>query len=125
MKKIILPKTELAVSKFIFGTANLFSAGTNKKRQEILSAAVDVGFSHFDTAPYYGFGLAESDLARIFKEHPELTFTTKVGIYPPGGGGSQQKKYLVESYLEKFLRAFLNHILTFLFQELKNHWMIV
>jgi len=54
-------------------------------RANLLAAAVDHGFTHFDTAPLYGFGIAERDLALILKAHPHLTVTTKVGLYPPGG----------------------------------------
>ncbi len=72
-------------SKFIFGTAGLFNVGSEKLRNELLFAAVDAGFTHFDTAPYYGFGLAERDLAPVLKAHPHVTVTSKVGIYSPGG----------------------------------------
>jgi D-threo-aldose 1-dehydrogenase len=83
--KVQLSGVPFALSRFIFGTARLFSSGTMKERQALLFAAVDAGFTHFDTAPYYGFGLAERDLAPILKAHPDVTVTTKVGIYSPGG----------------------------------------
>ena len=85
MKKVNFGVDGLLISRFIFGTASLFNVGGRKSRQDLLSAAVDAGFTHFDTAPYYGFGLAERDLAPILKAHPHVTFTTKVGIYSPGG----------------------------------------
>lgn len=85
MLKIILPGTELRVSKFIFGTAGLFNAGGVARRRALLEAAAEGGFTHFDTAPYYGFGMAERDLAPVLRAHPEMTVTTKVGIYSPGG----------------------------------------
>ena len=41
--------------------------------------------NHFDTAPIYGFGLSERDLAPLLTAEPNLTVATKVGLYPPGG----------------------------------------
>ena len=87
MRTIKLPSSDLKVSRFIFGTASLFNVNVAKpkERQKLLAAAVDAGFTHFDTAPSYGFGLAERDLAPILKAHPNVSFTSKVGIYSPGG----------------------------------------
>lgn len=51
----------------------------------MLETAVEAGFRHFDTAPYYGFGCAERDLAPVLKRQPDLRVTTKVGLYSPGG----------------------------------------
>jgi aryl-alcohol dehydrogenase-like predicted oxidoreductase len=81
----MLPGTEFELSKFIFGTASLFNCGGAAQRRALLEAAAEGGFSHFDTAPYYGFGMAERDLAPVLRAYPELTVTTKVGIYSPGG----------------------------------------
>lgn len=85
MLKVILPGTEMSISRFSFGTASLFNTGTASKRAYLLSAACDHGFTHFDTAPYYGFGSAERDLRALLKSHPSITVATKVGIYSPGG----------------------------------------
>ncbi len=85
MKTAQLPRTDLRMSRFVFGTASLFNVGAAKARDALLRAAVDAGFTHFDTAPLYGFGHAESDLAPVLRDHPDLTLTTKVGIYAPGG----------------------------------------
>lgn len=85
MKRICIPGTDILTSRFVFGTASLFSAGTSASRQRLLEAAVTNGFTHFDTAPSYGFGMAERDLRPVLARHPEVTVTTKVGIYSPGG----------------------------------------
>lgn len=85
MQRVTLAKTDLAVSRFIFGTASLFNAGRTPARRRLLEAAVEAGFTHFDTAPYYGFGQAERDLAPVLRSNPDLTVTTKVGIWSPGG----------------------------------------
>lgn len=85
MRQVILPGTDLSVSRFSFGTASLFNVGSSKMRANLLAAAFDNGFTHFDTAPYYGFGTAERDLKPLLKAHPDITVATKVGIYSPGG----------------------------------------
>lgn len=84
MRRIVIPGTDLTVSRFIFGTASLFNV-RYQDRQRLLDAAYDSGFSHFDTAPLYGFGWAERELSPFLKRHPDATVTTKVGIYSPGG----------------------------------------
>jgi aryl-alcohol dehydrogenase-like predicted oxidoreductase len=95
MIKTTIPGTALVVSRFIFGTASLFNAGTRKTRHRILRAAVDNGFTHFDTAPYYGFGMAERDLGAVICNDPKITVTTKVGIYPPGGEHQSTTKIIL------------------------------
>jgi D-threo-aldose 1-dehydrogenase len=85
MERIFIPGTDISISRFIFGTANLMRAGMFWHRQKLLHSAIDQGFSHFDTAPYYGFGMAERDLKPLLAKHHEVTVTTKVGIYSPGG----------------------------------------
>jgi aryl-alcohol dehydrogenase-like predicted oxidoreductase len=86
MRKLVIPGTTLETSRFIFGTSSLFQTGTSRARRRLLDAAVDHGFEHFDTAPYYGFGIAERELAPVLKANPTVKVTTKVGIYPPGDG---------------------------------------
>jgi D-threo-aldose 1-dehydrogenase len=85
VRRLIIPGTGLETSRFIFGTSSLMRVGSEKARRRLLAAAVEHGFLHFDTAPYYGFGVAERDLAPILKANPALRVTTKVGIYSPGG----------------------------------------
>ncbi len=85
MKTLVIPGTDLEVSRFVFGTGAIMRVGFQKARRRLLSAAIDAGFTLFDTAPYYGFGVAERDLGAVLKGHPEVRITTKVGIYVPGG----------------------------------------
>jgi aryl-alcohol dehydrogenase-like predicted oxidoreductase len=86
MNQITLPGTDLRVSRFSFGTAGLFNAGGSaRERGWLLAAAYDNGFTHFDTAPYYAFGIAERDLRAFLATRPEATVATKVGLYSPGG----------------------------------------
>jgi aryl-alcohol dehydrogenase-like predicted oxidoreductase len=94
-----IPGTGLCVSRFVFGTGGLLNAGVSSRRRQLLFAAVDAGFTHFDTAPYYGFGAAERDLAEILRARPEVTFTTKVGLHPPGGADQPAATAVVRKLL--------------------------
>jgi D-threo-aldose 1-dehydrogenase len=85
VQQIILPGTDLVLPRFVFGTASLFNVGLRARRLRLLDAAVAHGLTHFDTAPSYGFGVAERDLAPVLSRNPHVTVTTKVGIYSPGG----------------------------------------
>ncbi|GAA4043562.1 aldo/keto reductase family protein [Parerythrobacter jejuensis] len=85
MRAIQLPATDLKISRFVFGTSGLFNVRGSDRREALLEEAVAQGFTHFDTAPYYGFGHAERDLAPVLRRHPDVTVTTKVGLYSPGG----------------------------------------
>jgi aryl-alcohol dehydrogenase-like predicted oxidoreductase len=105
VKQTIIPGTDLGVSRFVFGTASLFNIGGSGKRNHLLNAVVDAGFTHFDTAPYYGFGLAERDLAPILKAHPHVTFTTKVGIYSPGGENQSAASVFARKAAGRFIKA--------------------
>jgi aryl-alcohol dehydrogenase-like predicted oxidoreductase len=86
VQSILIPGTDLKVSRLSFGTASLhhlFSAG---RRQGLLQHALANGFTHFDTAPYYGFGLAEVALGRLpALDRDRMTVATKVGLYGPDG----------------------------------------
>ncbi len=86
MRRLTLPGTGINVSRLSFGTARLHHLPTSRRRQDLLAAAFDHGFTHFDTAPYYGFGIAEQELGRFLKgRRGGVTVATKVGLYPPGG----------------------------------------
>lgn len=95
MRSVRIPGTNLSCSRFIFGTASLFNVGSQSKRLRLLMEAADAGFTHFDTAPYYGFGWAERDLGKMLRQRPQITVTTKVGIYSPGGENASQLAVLL------------------------------
>lgn len=105
MKNVTLPGTDISVSRFVFGTASLFNCGNAAKRNTLLSAAVEAGFTHFDTAPYYGFGAAERDLAPILKAHPAVTVTTKVGIYSPGSEAQPDAAVFLRKAAGRFIKS--------------------
>lgn len=95
MDSVRLSGTDLTVSRFSFGTASLHHLGTATTQAAHLAAAVEAGFTHFDTAPLYGFGGAERALGTVLVDAPKLTVTTKVGLYPPGGCDQSRAKMIL------------------------------
>jgi len=66
-----------------FGCASLFRISSSAKRSHILHTAYDAGIRHFDVAPMYGLGRAESELGTFARvRRTELTIATKFGIKP-------------------------------------------
>ena len=107
MKRIPLPDTRLTLSRFSFGTASLHHLGALGKQVRHLRAALEAGFSHFDTAPLYGFGMAERALGRAFGDarSEAVTIATKVGLYPPGGAAQGRMAMLARKIAGKALPA--------------------
>ena len=67
-----------------FGSAplgNLYTAITDPTAEAAVNAAWEAGVRFFDTAPQYGFGLAEERLGRALANYPrhEMVVSTKVG----------------------------------------------
>ena len=85
VEKITIPKTQLTISKLIFGTGSLIKNIRKKKQLYILNTASENGFTHFDTAPLYGFGSTEELVGDFLKNNHKLSITSKVGLYPPFG----------------------------------------
>ena len=85
MKQTVIENTDILVSRFALGTASLHHLFSSAQRQKLLEVAASAGFTHFDTSPYYGYGLAECDLGAFLKgQRHSFTVTTKVGLYPWG-----------------------------------------
>ena len=83
MEQITLTNTQLAVSRLSFGTSRLHHLRTSCCRQQLLHESVAHGFTHFDTSPYYGDGIAEHELGRFLAtSNQNITVATKVGMYP-------------------------------------------
>ncbi len=81
MQRITLAGAELQTSRLGFGTASLHHALRARDRQALLSAALDTGFTHFDTARLYGEGMAERELGRFLRgKRAQVTIATKFGI---------------------------------------------
>ncbi|MGE0503534.1 MAG: aldo/keto reductase [Rhizobiaceae bacterium] len=76
--------TALGFTELGFGTAplgNLYRAVADDDAQRVLEAAWDGGCRVFDTAPQYGYGLAETRLNRFLrgKRRDDYVLSTKVG----------------------------------------------
>jgi D-threo-aldose 1-dehydrogenase len=76
--------TSLEVTRVGLGTAplgGLFSPVGDAEAEATIERAWALGIRHFDTAPLYGFGLAETRLGRFLKTQPRDSFvlSTKVG----------------------------------------------
>lgn len=77
------------VGKLGFGTTALLGIVGEGQRQRLLGAALDAGITHFDTAPYYGYGEAEAIVGRFMNgRRSRITITTKFGIQPPRLAGA-------------------------------------
>ena len=64
------------------GTAaigNLYRAISDADAEATVHAALDAGIRYFDTAPHYGFGLAETRLGRALDGCRDVRISTKVG----------------------------------------------
>lgn len=77
-----LGTTGLMVSELGMGTAplgNLYRPLGDGDARATLAAALDGGIGFFDTAPFYGFGLAERRLGDALRGRDDFVLSTKVG----------------------------------------------
>ena len=105
----------LTFTELGFGTAplgNLYRAVGEDEAQAALDAAWDSGIRHYDTAPLYGLGLAETRLNRFLRGRPregsrdDYVLSTKIGRLlepcPPDGRTGIGKFFDVPSRREMF-----------------------
>ena len=84
METIALATTGRHTTRLGFGGSSIMGALGRRDSLHMLEAAFDAGIRHFDTAPMYGYGEAESCLGDFLRRHPgQCTVTTKYGIPPP------------------------------------------
>jgi len=84
MKRRRLGRTDLELTELSFGTAaigNLYRPVTRDHAMATLTAAWEAGMRYFDTAPFYGQGLAERRVGDFLQGKPRKDFvlSTKVG----------------------------------------------
>ncbi|WP_426231441.1 aldo/keto reductase [Pararhizobium sp. DWP3-4] len=77
-------QTDLSVTEYSFGTAPLggmYRACPREAAMETLEAAWSAGLRFVDTAPWYGFGLAERRIGDFLRDKPKGSYvlSTKVG----------------------------------------------
>ncbi|MGB0154251.1 MAG: aldo/keto reductase [Verrucomicrobiales bacterium] len=83
MKHLSLFRGGDASSQLGYGTTSMMGTSSGKEQLDLLSAAMDSGITHFDTAPYYGYGEAERILGRFAEgRRDQITITSKYGITP-------------------------------------------
>lgn len=105
MRTITLPATDLQISKLSFGTASLHHLFSGAERTSLLAAAVDAGFTHFDTSPYYGFGIGEAAVGTLPADiRNRITIAGKVGLYSPQGATAHIASVLARKIAGKFIK---------------------
>ena len=83
MRIVTLGSTDIETTALGFGCANLYRLPSARRRCELLATAYDAGVRHFDVAPMYGLGLAESEIGKFIRSRRNsVTVTTKFGIKP-------------------------------------------
>lgn len=88
------------------GTAaigNLYAPVSNAEAERTIRAALDAGIGYFDTAPHYGFGLAERRLGEALGGAPVL-LSTKVGrlLEPTAAKGERHAFVDADPYEPRF-----------------------
>ncbi len=83
MEQIALGQTGRQTTRLGFGCSSLMGALNRRDSLRLLETAYDAGIRHFDVAPMYGYGEAESCLGEFLQSHRNITVTTKYGIAPP------------------------------------------
>ena len=76
--------TELRVTRLGLGSAPLggmFTAVEEREAVRVVERAWELGIRFFDTAPYYGYGMAERRMGAALRQHPRESYVlaTKVG----------------------------------------------
>jgi D-threo-aldose 1-dehydrogenase len=84
MKKIGLGKTALEITRLGLGSAplgGLFAPVSDADAEAAIEHAWSLGVRYYDTAPLYGFGLAERRMGSFLRGKPRESFvlSTKVG----------------------------------------------
>jgi len=83
------------------GTAaigNLYRAMTDEDAEATIGAALGAGIRYFDTAPHYGFGLAEERLGRGLRGRADVLVSTKVGrLLVPSNDARRERHGFVDA----------------------------
>ena len=87
MQTIELSTTRRRTTRLGYGCSSLMGAMGRRESVALLDASYEAGIRHFDVAPMYGFGQAESCVGEFLGRHrADVTVTTKYGIAPPRRG---------------------------------------
>ena len=82
---------------------NLYAAVSEADAEATVRAALDAGITYFDTAPHYGFGLAERRLGAALGDAP-VVISTKVGrlLEPTSARGERHAFVDADPYEPRF-----------------------
>jgi D-threo-aldose 1-dehydrogenase len=81
MRSVHYDRSGLTTSRLALGLSRLHHIPSSNERQSLLAYAVEMGFRHFDTARWYGEGLAEKELGRFLRGRRDgLIVATKFGL---------------------------------------------
>src|SRR6266851_5491872 len=84
MEQIALGTSGRHTTRLGFGCGSIMGVLGRHDSLKLLETAYDAGIRHFDVAPRYGYGEAESCLGEFLEHHRgQITVTTKYGIAPP------------------------------------------
>lgn len=120
-RNIVIDRTTIEVARLGFGTASLHHQFSLYRRLMLLQATVEAGITHFDTAPYYGFGLAEFDLGKFMAgRRSKFTVTTKIGLYPLGSYSSNALSLWVRKATGKLIRQFALPVVNWKIEQAKQ-----
>ncbi|HEX4156791.1 MAG TPA: aldo/keto reductase [Acidobacteriaceae bacterium] len=88
MERIRLATNGRETTRLGYGCSSIMGGLGRRESLRLLEAAFDAGIRHFDVAPMYGYGEAESCLGEFLARHRgAATVTTKYGIVAPKRGG--------------------------------------
>ena len=87
MEQIRLASSGRETTRLGYGCSSIMGALGRRQSLRLLEAAYDAGIRHFDVAPMYGYGEAESCLGELRARRNDITITTKYGIAPLKRGG--------------------------------------
>ena len=113
MKQIRIKGTDLDVSKLVFGTDRIHHTFSAIDRQNLLERVIDQGFTHFDTAPLYGYGVAERELGKLKASGKDFTISTKICLYSPGGDDQSLRTTIFRKTFGKVFGKFNKPVVDF------------
>jgi len=99
MERVRLGRSLLEVTRLGLGTAplgGLFEPVSDSDAEATIATAWSLGVRYFDTAPLYGFGLAEQRLGAFLRRQPRDSYaiSTKVGrLLRPDATASEDQHY--------------------------------
>lgn len=89
--------TDIQITKLSLGSAplaGLFRSVSDQESDELIELALNSGIRYFDSAPLYGYGLAEKRIGRVVKKSGKpFVLSTKVGRLLKAGVNQEQDKW--------------------------------